>query len=82
MHVFNDIRTKGFFNAYSTSICLPTASHFIDTVMIIPNKGTMDKINIVFVRPTAARMIGKTKVPMILPVRLTDSTKPVACERK
>ena len=58
------------------------ASHFIDTVMIIPSKGTMDKINIVFVRPTAARMIGKTKVPMILPVRLTDSTKPVACERK
>ena len=42
----------------------------------------MDKINIVFVRPTAASMIGKTKVPMILPVRLTDSTKPVACERK
>lgn len=81
MHIFNDIRTKGF-NAYSTSICLPTASHFIDTVMIIPSKGTMDKINIVFVRPTAARMIGKTKVPMILPVRLTDSTKPVACERK
>ena len=82
MHIFNDIRTKGFFNAYSTSICLPTASHFIDTVMIIPSKGTMDKINIEFVRPTAARMIGKTKVPMILPVRLTDSTKPVACERK
>ena len=27
-------------------------------------------------------MIGNTNVPMILPVRLTDSTKPVACERK
>ena len=42
----------------------------------------MAKISIVFVNPTAASIIGNTNVPIILPVRLTDSTKPVACERK
>ena len=67
---------------YSSSTFLPTASHLKAVVIIKPTSGTIARINIVFVKPTAASMIGNTKVPIILPVRLTDSTKPVACERK
>ena len=67
---------------YSTSTFFPTGSHLIALVIINPTNGTILKINMVLVRPTAARMIGKINVPIILPVRLTASTNPVACDRK